>query len=50
MEEYNIEISPAAERDLKDLKRKLKNCLEKNTLFDNIHTGIYTSVCKKGEL
>ena len=25
MKEYNIEISPAAERDLKDLKDKLKN-------------------------
>ena len=25
MEEYNIELSPAAERDLKDLKSKLKN-------------------------
>jgi len=25
MEEYNIEISPAAERDLKNLKSKLKN-------------------------
>jgi hypothetical protein len=27
-----------------------KKFLKKNLLFDNIHTGIYTSVCKKGEL
>jgi mRNA interferase RelE/StbE len=25
MKDYNIEISPAAERDLKDLKSKIKN-------------------------
>ena len=33
MEEYNIKLSPAAERDLKDLKNKLKNF---NDLVDAI--------------
>jgi len=36
MEEYNIEISPAAERDLKDLKSKLKNFNDLVSVIDEL--------------
>jgi len=36
MEEYNIEISPAAERDLKALKSKLKNFNELVGMIDEL--------------
>jgi mRNA interferase RelE/StbE len=36
MEEYSIEISSAAERDLKDLKSRLKNFNELVCLIDDL--------------
>jgi mRNA interferase RelE/StbE len=36
MEEYNIEISPAAERDIKDLKSKLNNFNELVFMVDEL--------------
>jgi mRNA interferase RelE/StbE len=36
MKEYSIEISPAAERDLKDLKSKLKNFNELVDVIDEL--------------
>ena len=36
MKEYNIEISPAAERDLKDLKSKLKNFNDLVVMIDKL--------------
>jgi mRNA interferase RelE/StbE len=39
MKEYNIEISPAAERDLKDLKSKLKNFKDLIIIIDKLSTN-----------
>ena len=39
MKEYNIEISPAAERDLKDLKSKLKNFNDLVVVIDELSTN-----------
>ena len=39
MKEYNIEISPAAERDLKDLKSKLKNFNDLVIVIDELLTN-----------
>jgi len=36
MKEYNIQISPAAERDLKDLKIKIKNFSDLITVIDEL--------------
>jgi len=39
MEKYNIEISPAAERDFKDLKSKLKNFNDLVVVIDELSTN-----------
>jgi len=39
MKEYNIKISPAAERDLKELKRKLKNFNDLVVIIDELSTN-----------
>ena len=39
MKEYDIEISPAAERDLKDLKSKLKNFSDLIFVIDELSTN-----------
>jgi len=39
MKDYNIEISPAAERDLKDLKSKLKNFNDLAVVIDELSTN-----------
>ena len=39
MEKYNIEISPAAERDFKDLKSKLKNFNDLVVVVDELSTN-----------
>ncbi len=39
MEEYNIEISPAAERDLKNLKNKIKNFNDLVAAIDELSTN-----------
>ena len=39
MKEYNIEISPAAERDLKDLKSKIKNFNDLVAVIDELSTN-----------
>lgn len=39
MKEYDIKISPAAERDLKDLKRKLKNFNDLVVAIDELSTN-----------
>ena len=39
MEEYNIEISPTAERDLKNLKSKLKNFDDLTNVIDELSTN-----------
>jgi mRNA interferase RelE/StbE len=39
MEKHNIEISPAAERDFKDLKSKLKNFNDLVVVIDELSTN-----------
>ena len=39
MKEYHIEISPAAERDIKDLKSKLKNLNDLVVAIDELSTN-----------
>jgi len=39
MEKYNIEISPAAERDFKDLESKLKNFNDLVVVIDELSTN-----------
>ena len=47
MEEYNIEISPAAERDLKNLKSQLKNFDDLANVIDELSTNPRPSGVRK---
>lgn len=47
MKEYNIQISPAAERDFKELKSKLKNFSDLIGAIDELSTNPRPSGVRK---